>query len=213
MYGATALYADAIVLPTATISAGNAAVTAAEFIQAAENKNVSGMLSAAAKLTRNGDLSVAAQAARVVDVINNPKSSALTIAQTVGNFADTTFKLSKQGSETSKQITNAQNANNALRGSPLTPQQIESYVANGGNPEDLVGRQTGLRQEQVQAIGEAVTAYNNKEIDIYQLESRLKQTAGLSTDQADVVVNKVFNDNQVAITRQQNAVDIASVLS
>ena len=29
MYGATALYADAIVLPTATISAGNAAVTAA----------------------------------------------------------------------------------------------------------------------------------------------------------------------------------------
>ena len=97
-----------------------------------------------------------------------------------------------------------------MRGSQLTPQQIESHVANGGNPEDLVGQQTGLRQEQVQAIGEAVTAYNNKEIDIYQFESRLKQTAGLSTDQTDLVVNRVFNDNQVAITRQQNAVDIES---
>ena len=111
-----------------------------------------------------------------------------------------------QENTTSKQITNAQNANIALRGSPLTPQQIESHVANGGNPEDLVVQQTGLRQEQVQAIGEAVTAYNNKEIDIYQFESRLKQSAGLSTDQADLVVNRVFNDNQVAITRQQNAV-------
>ena len=88
--------------------------------------------------------------------------------------------------------------------------QIESHVANGGNPEDLVARQTGLRQEQVQTIGEAVTAYNNKEIDIYQFESRLKQNVGLSTDQADLVVNKVFNDNQVAITKQQNAVNIAS---
>ena len=125
------------------------ALTGAEFIQAAENKNVSGMLSAASKLTKNGDLSVASQAARVVEVINDPKSDAVKIAQTVGNFADTIFKLSEQGSKTSKQITNAQNANNALRGSPLTPQQIESHVANGGNPEDLVGRQTGLRQEQV----------------------------------------------------------------
>ena len=38
--------------------------------------------------------------------------------------------------------------NNALRGSLLTPQQIESHVTNGGNPEDLVGQQTGLRQDQ-----------------------------------------------------------------
>ena len=31
------------------------ALTGAEFVQAAENKNVSGMLSAASKLTKNGD--------------------------------------------------------------------------------------------------------------------------------------------------------------